>query len=284
MDSIAEEIPLSPTMHFFFSAGEPSGDQHAAHLIEELKRRCPGVRISGYGGPRMQQAGCELQYQLTDLAVMGFFRVVPLLWKFARLLWQAQRFFAREKPDAVVLVDFPGFNWWIARKAKAAGIPVFYYMPPQLWAWAAWRIRRVRKYVDCVLCGLPFEYEWYARRGVDAVYVGHPFFDDVAAHSLDGSLRAPLCSRPSTATGDPSCLPPVDRAGRVVGVLPGSRRHEVVQNWPLMVDVMRRLHARHPDVRFFVPCYTPAFEQMCVDHLRRTEADLPVCFFVGKTP
>ena len=172
-------------MHIFFSVGEPSGDQHAAHLIEELRRRQPGVRVTGYGGPLMERAGYESHFRLTDIAVMGFFRVLPLLWTFARLVWRAERFFREDRPDAVVVVDCPGFNWWIARKAKKAGIPVFYYMPPQLWAWASWRIRRVRKFVDHVLCALPFEYEWYKSRGVRAHFVGHPFFDEVAEYPLD---------------------------------------------------------------------------------------------------
>ena len=162
-------------MHIFFSVGEPSGDQHAAHLIHELKGRRADIEISGYGGPAMEQAGCRLRFQLTDLAVMGFLRVIPLLWKFYSLVKQAERVFRESPPDAVVLVDFPGFNWWIARKAKAAGIPVFYYMPPQLWAWAAWRIKRVKRFVDHVLCALPFEYAWYAERGVNAHYVAIRF-------------------------------------------------------------------------------------------------------------
>ena len=128
------------TMRIFFSVGEPSGDQHAARLIRALKRRRPDLAISGFGGPKMSEAGCDLDFDLTDLAVVGIFRVIPMLWTFYGLVKRAERLFREKRPDAVVLVDFPGFNWWIARKAKAAGIPVFYYLPPQLWGWAPWRI------------------------------------------------------------------------------------------------------------------------------------------------
>src|SRR5690242_1060871 len=134
-------------MHIFFSAGEPSGDLHAAKLVSELKREVPGLECSGFGGPLMESAGCRLLYRLTDLAVMGILPVIPLLVKFIGLISQARRSFEAHKPDAVVLVDFPGFNWWIARHAKRLGIPVFYYLPPQLWAWAPWRVKRMRKFV-----------------------------------------------------------------------------------------------------------------------------------------
>ena len=122
-------------MRVFFSVGEPSGDQHAAHLIAELRRRVPGVEAVGFGGPLMEQAGARLLFRMTDLAVMGIFRVIPMLLTFWRLHRQAKRSFDESRPDAVVLVDFPGFNWHVARAAKKRGIPVFYYMPPQLWAW-----------------------------------------------------------------------------------------------------------------------------------------------------
>ena len=148
----------------------------------------PGVRFSGLGGPEMQAAGCDCLYQLTDLAVMGFGQVIPLIGEFYRVYRRARDFLRREHPDAVVLVDFPGFNWWIAAAAKKQGIPVYYYCPPQLWAWAPWRIRKVRKFVDCVLSVLPFEAEWFRARDVDVSYVGHPFFDDVAAHELDSEF------------------------------------------------------------------------------------------------
>src|SRR5579871_581791 len=120
-------------MKIFFSVGEPSGDQHASHLISELRRRRPNVECVGYGGPLMAEAGCHLRYPLTNSAVMGLLHVIPLLWHFYRLMQKANVEFRDARPDAVILVDFPGFNWWIARKAKRWGIPVFYYCPPQLW-------------------------------------------------------------------------------------------------------------------------------------------------------
>jgi len=118
---------MESLMHLFFSVGEPSGDQHAAHLIRELKRRRIDARCVGFGGPAMQQAGCELHFRLTDMAVMGIFAVMPLIWRFYKLARQARQYINEQRPDAVILVDFPGFNWWIARYAKRAGVRVIYY-------------------------------------------------------------------------------------------------------------------------------------------------------------
>ncbi|MGH7200908.1 MAG: lipid-A-disaccharide synthase [Planctomycetaceae bacterium] len=257
-------------MQLFFSVGEPSGDQHAAHLMQELRRQRPDATFSGYGGPLMERAGCRLDYRLTDLAVMGFARVLPLLRQFYGLVKQAEVTFRSDPPDAVVLVDFPGFNWWIARKAKAAGIPVFYYLPPQLWAWAPWRIRRMRKFVDHVLCSLPFETDWYAARGMTNVeYVGHPFFDEVADHPLD----AGFCRAWRSSNGK-----------RTVGVLPGSRNSEIDTLWPLMLRIMQRVHDEHPAARFLVACYKPEHREKCKTMLRAAKVDLPLHLFTGKTP
>ncbi|MFQ5734897.1 MAG: lipid-A-disaccharide synthase [Planctomycetaceae bacterium] len=254
-------------MHIFLSAGEPSGDQHAAHLIAELRRRRPDLEFSGLGGPHMERAGCRLLYRLTDLAVMGVWAVIPLLRTFFRLVKQAECHFRETGPDAVILVDFPGFNWHIARKAKAAGIPVFYFLPPQLWAWAPWRVRKMRKFVDCVLCGLPFEPDWYAARDVEAEYVGHPFFDEVAERRLDADFCETLTS---------GSVP-------VLGVLPGSRDREIERNWPMMLGVLDRVHARLPDVRLAVASCNDRQRNRCMELHAESGRRLPLEFSTGKT-
>ncbi len=255
-------------MHVFFSVGEPSGDQHAALLMEELRRRRPEIRITGFGGPRMEQAGCQILFPLTNMAVMGILAVIPKIWEFYKVVLMARDYFARHKPDLVVLIDFPGFNWWIARAAKKQGIPVIYYLPPQLWAWAPWRIRKVHKYVDLVLSGLPFEAEWYALKKVPVLYVGHPFFDEVTQHPLDESFIREWRSE----------------RGPTVALLPGSRGHEVTGNWPLMLEVARRITERHPHVQFLVANYKESQRQFCQDVYRKSGLRLPLSFFVGKTP
>ena len=254
-------------MKVFFSVGEPSGDRHAARLITELRRQQPDIQVRGYGGPLMEEAGCQIDYPLSNLAVMGLVGFWPQLRQFWKLVKQAEEVFHKTPPDAVILVDYPGFNWWIAKKAKRAGVRVFYYLPPQLWAWAPWRIRKVRKYVDHVLSVLPFERDWYAQHGVDVEYVGHPFYDEIAEARLDEDWMATWTS--------------ADRP--IVALLPGSRKQEIDYNWPLMVEVAQRLYARHPDVVFPVACYRQSQLDECRREIARTGYQLPISCFVGKT-
>ena len=256
-------------MKIFFSAGEPSGDQHAARLIRELQTRQPGFVAEGFGGPSMRDAGCDLQFELTDLAVMGFLRVVPLLAKFRRLVKQAEAHFDANPPDAVVLVDFPGFNWWIARAAKTRGIPVYYYLPPQLWAWAPWRIKRVRKWVDQVICALPFEYDWYSSRGVKTIWVGHPFFDQVAERKMDTATVQQMRG---------------SQGQTVVSLLPGSRNHEIEKNWPVMMEVVRRVSETVPEARWIVGSYKTQQMQRCQELQATAGVTAPLEYFVDKTP
>lgn len=254
-------------MQLFFSVGEPSGDHHAAELIHALQDRCPGINCTGYGGPLMREAGAHIDFELTNMSVMGIGAVIPLLGKFTKLYRDTVRHLRNRRPDAVVLVDFPGFNWWVAKAAWRNGIPVIYYMPPQLWAWAPWRIRKVRKFVDLVLSPLPFEAEWYRSRGVDTRYVGHPFLDEAGALSIDPSDHAFNSSQ-----------------GRRVVILPGSRTQEVTRNFPVMLRVMQKLAARYADIHFHVACHKSAHRRMCESMLNQMYALLPITLHVGRTP
>lgn len=255
-------------MHLFFSVGEPSGDQHTALLIQEIRNRSPHARFSAFGGPEMQASGCHLEVRLTDYAVMGIFNVLPLIFKFIGLIKQVGTYLEKERPDAVILVDFPGFNWWVAKKAKSLGIPVFYYLPPQLWAWAPWRIRRVRKNIDYVLSGLKFEKQWYESRGVKVDYIGHPFFDEVIAKPLDQQILEEL----------------TDSEKKIVGILPGSRTSEVTYNFPLMLSIIRQLSQKFPSAVFPVACYREAHLELCTKFIKQHAAtDLPIKLYLKKT-
>ena len=192
-------------MRVFVSAGEPSGDHHAALLVRALRERRPDVEVAGLGGPHMAAAGVELVADLTRLAVMWFLRVILNIHRFVDLARRAERNFLDAKPDVCVLVDFPGFHWWLAWRAKRHGIPVVFYCPPQIWAWASWRVRKMRRLVDHVLSALPFEHEWFAAHGLRSTLVGHPFFDELDTAAV-GSAGAP----------DPLVL-----------LLPGSRGQEI---------------------------------------------------------
>lgn len=254
-------------MHLFVSAGEPSGDLHGANLIRRLRLLRPDVQCVGFGGERMAAAGCRLLYPLCRLAVMGVVRVLRQAPAFVRLLGQADRYFRLQRPEAVVLIDYPGFHWWLARRAKAHGIPVYYFVPPQLWAWAGWRARKMRRWVDHVLCTLPFEPAWYAARGVAAQYVGHPYFDELATQRLDAAFVAAEQAR----------------SGPVVAVLPGSRNQEVEHHLATLVRAALAIRQARPDARFLVACFKEAHRGYVEAYLRqhRTTCLEP---HVGRTP
>lgn len=253
-------------LKIFFSVGEPSGDLHAANLMRALRARRPNVECVGYGGPEMARAGCQLHADLTALAVMWFLRAILNLHKFLALVSRADRYFRHARPDAVVLVDYPGFNWWIARRAKAHGIPVFYYAPPQIWAWASWRVKKMRRFVDHVLCSLPFEETWFRQHGCHATFVGHPYFDEVWHRDLDQAFLDEQ----------------IARDGRLVTILPGSRTQEVEHNLRWFLKAATRVRHAVPDVRFAVASFKPHQ----AEYARRlvAESGLPIDVYLRRTP
>jgi lipid-A-disaccharide synthase len=254
-------------MKIFFSVGEPSGDLHGANLINQLRERAPDTEFVGYGGPRMQAAGCELHEDLTRLAVMWLLRVIWNFRTFWNLIGEADAYFDEHRPDAVVLIDYPGFNWWIARRAKQRGIPVFYYGVPQLWAWAGWRVKKMRRFVDHVLVKLPFEVDWYEQHGCQNVhYVGHPYFDETASRTIDQSFVDSM----------------TDSAQPLITILPGSRTQEVLKNLPWFLKSARAIHTARPDTRFAIASYN----QKQADMARQAVAEqaLPIEVHVDRTP
>jgi lipid-A-disaccharide synthase len=253
-------------MHIFISAGEPSGDVHAASLINAITQRVPHATVVGFGGPRMAAAGARILFPLTDLAVMWIGRVLAHLPTFFRVARQAEDYFRDHRPDAVVLVDYPGFHWHIAKRAKASGIPCYYFVPPQLWAWAGWRVNKMRRRVDAVLTALPFEETWYADRGVTTHYVGHPYFDEIAHQTLAPAFVLVERAKP----------------GPIVALLPGSRNQEVAQNFALMRATAKKIHTARPDTRFLVAAFNDTQATAVRDQLRGET--VPIDVHVGRTP
>ncbi|NQT37657.1 MAG: lipid-A-disaccharide synthase [Planctomycetes bacterium] len=254
------------SLKIFFSAGEPSGDLHGANLIRQLQKRHGRIEAVGYGGPQMKAAGCRLHADLTVLAVMWLLRALLNLHKFWALVSRADRYFRHHRPDAVVLIDYPGFNWWIARRAKVHGIPVFYYAPPQIWAWASWRVKKMRRLVDHVLCGLPFEETWFRQRGCHATFVGHPFFDEVRRHPTDEKFVAQRKAE----------------KGPLVAILPGSRTQEVASNLKWFLKAAAQVRQAVPDARFAIASFKPHQADMARHEV--SASGLPVEVFLGKTP
>ncbi|QDV85594.1 lipid-A-disaccharide synthase [Planctomycetes bacterium TBK1r] len=257
----------------FFSVGEPSGDQHAARLIRALKAREPELQVRGFGGQEMHRAGCTVDLDLTEHAVVGILEVLPKLREFFRFADQAEAIFAAGGVDAVVLVDFPGFNWHIAKRAKKYGIPVIYFCPPQLWAWGAWRVKKMKATVDHVLAVLPIEEQFFSGHGIPTSFVGHPFFDAVSESTLDTARMQSLRSAASES--------------QTVAVLPGSRTHEVHRNWPVMLDAIAELSAANPQARFAIAAYREKHFEFCQATAKaaatETGKPLPIDFYLGAT-
>jgi len=247
-------LKAADPVRIFISAGERSGDVHAANLIRAVRSRHPEIEFEGFGGPRMVEAGCQLHRDMLDLSVMGV-SFLGHLSQFIRLL----RFFywrIRERRfAALVLVDFPGFHFVLARLARARRIPVVYYICPQIWGWAPWRQKKVLRLTDLLMVILPFEVELYRGGRTPVVYVGHPLADELFALPPEEGDEV----RRSLA------LPP---GGRTVGVFPGSRGHEVRDLMPLLrgiLDGMGLDAARH---RVLVSCCRPEFRPVIEEALR----------------
>ncbi|UCD56675.1 MAG: lipid-A-disaccharide synthase, partial [Candidatus Hydrogenedentota bacterium] len=226
-------------MRLFIVAGEASGDMHAARLIRAIKATVPGLHVEGLGGEKMQAAGCVLRTDLVSSAVMGFSQVAKNLRFFHRLLSETARYMHQHRPDVLVLVDYPGFNLRLAATAKKLNIPVVYYISPQIWAWRPRRIYKIAKLVDKMLVILPFEEELYRKANVDVTYVGHPILDSVSETELDANFLRQIDVTDST---------------NLIGLLPGSRKQEILAILPVMIDTAKILLEQEPRARFLIPC------------------------------
>ena len=226
----------------FISAGEASGEHYGALLIRALQRQLAAqersARFIGMGGPRMVAAGLERIVRAEDMAVMGITEVVLHLPRIFGELRKLRRAIARQRPDVAVLIDFPDIHFRLARQLHDLGIPVIYFVSPQLWAWKKHRIKLVQDYVKRMLVIFPFEEPFYREHGVDAEFVGHPL--------ADLPLPTISCEEFAEQVGlDPACT--------WIGLLPGSRAKEIRDNLPEVLAAARQLAARHGDLEFVIP-------------------------------
>jgi lipid-A-disaccharide synthase len=219
-------------------AGEASGDQHAADLVAELRKRRPDLRFFGMGGPRLAEQNVDLLYGAGEISVMGIVEVLPKLWRILRVKKGLERAAAHRHPACAILVDIPDFNLRLARTLKRLGIPVAYYVSPMLWAWRRGRIRQVEAYVDRMLCILPFEEGFYRRAGVSARYVGSPVLEQVPAPASAALFRSALGLAAEAPT---------------LALLPGSRQAEVRRILPAMVGAAKRIAEDKPGLQIVVP-------------------------------
>ncbi|MBC7782337.1 MAG: hypothetical protein H7144_00740, partial [Burkholderiales bacterium] len=212
----------------------------AAGVVAALKRLDPSLIVEGVGGPRMAAAGATIHQETTTKAAMSLHAIKRVL-EIRRLeAWLRNRYRSADKPDLHICVDSSGFNLRFAKLAREAGVKTLYFVAPQLWASRAGRIKLMRAYVDRLACIFPFEAEWFGSRGVKTTFVGHPLFDQLPENRLDRVPAARFPDRPL-----------------VIGVVAGSRRSEVRENFPPLLEVMKLIRGKYPDARFLIPT-TPA--------------------------
>lgn len=207
------------------SAGEPSGDLHGAKVVRALLQRFPAATIDAVGGPLMAEAGASLLCSIEVLSAMGLVEVAGHLPTHVRLYRRLKRMLAAGAYDLVIPIDYPGFNLWISRAANAAGVPVLYYIAPQLWAWRPGRAKRFAAVVDRMAVILPFEEGFFNQVGLRATFVGHPL--------LDGD--------PWPTPSEARALLGVSDGERVLALFPGSREGEIARHWPVFRDAALRL-------------------------------------------
>lgn len=217
-------------MKYMMIAGEASGDLHASELIAALRQLEPDCEIVFLGGDMMAAAaGKEPRIHYREMAFMGFSEVLRNLRKIFGNLRQAKQLLAEERPDALVLVDYPSFNLKVAKAAKELVIPVCWYISPKIWAWKSWRVKAIRKYVDRMLCILPFEPKWYSDHGyAGAEYVGNPTVEELRRAIAEAPDRKEFLSKHKL------------RDRQLIALLPGSRRGEIRCNLPVMDAVARQ--------------------------------------------
>jgi len=218
--------------------GEASGDRYGALLATALRRLEPGIRIAGIGGGQMAAAGVEILFDAERIAVTGVFEVAAAFGSILSAWRAARAHLLRERPDLVVLIDYPDFNLRFARVARRAGVPVVYFVGPQVWAWRQYRVRQIARDVDRMLVILPFEEAFYRSHGVAATFVGHPLVDLVR--------RPAPRAEAARAVG-------LDPGRPVLGLLPGSRRNEVRTMLPRFLGAAAIVAARIPGAQFVVP-------------------------------
>ena len=219
-------------------AGEASGDLHGSHLVEAIRRMNPEVQFLGVGGEGLKRAGMKLLYHSQSLSVVGITEVFAKLGSILNALRTLKRSLEREKPDLVILIDFPEFNLRLARTARRRRIPILYYISPQVWAWRPKRVKLIARLVRKMVVFFPFEVPLYEAAGVDVEWVGHPLLDTV---------------KPTLPKERAFSQFGLDPKRRTVGLLPGSRLHEIERLLPPLLDSAHLLHREIPDLQFVIP-------------------------------
>ncbi len=221
------------------AAGEASGDLNGSALALSLKKLAPDVKLAGIGGKRMREAGVEILFDISELAVVGFTEVLCNFRKLRNIFREFVKKMDEVKPAALVLIDYPGFNIRLAERAKKKGITVIYYISPQVWAWGKNRVKKLAKVVDKMIVIFSFEKDFYTGSGLDVEFVGHPMLDRIKLQMTTEEFAGKFSLSTSFST---------------VVLLPGSRKQEVRRHLPIMLKAGVIMKKRKPDMQFILPC------------------------------
>lgn len=249
----------NPSYTVLFSAGESSGEQHAAHMFQEMQKLCPEIRGIGMGGAKMRQAGIDIRFDSSGIGVIGLVEVLKHYGEIRSALRVMKNIIANEKPDLLVCVDYKEFNLKLAQFAKRQGVKVLFYVSPQVWAWRPGRVKTYGKAIDMMAVIFPFETAYYEAEHVPVRYVGHPSVDKVH----------PLRSRQEDFAWFE-----LDPSRPVVGLLPGSRANEIKRMLPVMLDAVRLLAQRDSSLQFVLPQADSVSDPVLQDYL--TDFPIPI--------
>lgn len=246
-----------------FSAGETSGDMHGANLAKAIKNMYPDAELFGFGGPQMEKAGVKLCKNMLDYSVMGFWEVLINLRRMFKLKSALVEEMKRQKPDILVLIDYPDFNWRLASEAKKLNIPVFSYIPPSAWAWRKGRAKKVAKIADKIVAIFPFEIDVYKQAGADISFVGNPLLDNVhASMSKDEAYKFFGINE-----NDDNIL-----------LLPGSRKQEIANLLDPMLETAKIISQERLNAKFFLPVAPGIDEQYLNNKIIEYKLNVKLCF------
>lgn len=242
-------------------AGEASADLHGSNLVRAMRRIDPGITFRGIGGQNMKNEAVDILVSCSEMAVVGLTEVLPRLPTIARAYFTLKTILKREHPDLLILIDYPDFNILLSRAAKRFGVPVLYYISPQAWAWRKRRVGKLRERVARLAVILPFEEDFYRREGLDAEYVGHPLIDVIPQPYDRSSALKDLA---------------LEEAGPVIGLLPGSRKEEVINLLPAMAEAAGLLRTTYPNLQALLPRAPTISEDLVKGLLRKHSLKIKV--------
>ena len=244
-------------------AGEASADLHGANLVKAMKRLNPETRVKGIGGSKMEAAGVEILIPSSDMAVVGLTEVFSKINIIVKAYFRLRYLLKNSTPDLLILIDYPGFNIALARVAKNFGVPVLYYISPQLWAWRSGRVKKIASRIDKMAVILPFEKDFYIQSGtgIDVEYVGHPLLDAVPRSLNRSGIKNDLG---------------LYNGGPFLGLLPGSRNEEIKNLLPTMVSAAEIISARYPGLKCVLPVAPTISKDLILSFTDRASVDIVV--------